>query len=72
VRFAEQRLEARVVKVSDAGRFNIVEAECGGHTLKLLVKEGAEIPSESARIEFISESTRIYQDGWLAGRRSAL
>jgi glycerol transport system ATP-binding protein len=54
VRFAEQGLEARVVKVSDAGRFNIVEAECGGHTLKLLVKEGAEIPSESARIEFIS------------------
>lgn len=71
VRFSSTGLDARVVKVSDAGRFNIVEAECGGHSLKLLVKEGAEIPSETAKLEFIPESTRIYQDGWLAGRRSA-
>ena len=71
VRFAKSGLNARVVKVSDAGRFNIVDAECGGHVVKLLVKEGDAIPSEAAKIEFIPERTRIYQDGWLAGRRSA-
>ena len=71
VGFSDKGLDARVVKVSDAGRFNIVEAECGGHLLKLLVKGGESIPSEATRIEFIPEKTRIYQDGWLAGRRSA-
>jgi glycerol transport system ATP-binding protein len=68
VKFARQGLEARVVKVSDAGRFSVVEADSAGGRIRLLVEEGGAIPSESAHLEFDPEATRIYTDGWLAGR----
>ena len=52
VRFAEAGdtggLPARVVKVSDAGRFRIVEAEAAETRIKLLVPEGGDIPQEQA------------------------
>ncbi len=67
VSFSKKGLEAKVTKVADAGRFNIVDADCAGRTVKLLVPEGSAIPSESARIEFKPEMTRIYCDGRLAG-----
>jgi glycerol transport system ATP-binding protein len=70
VAFDENGMDARVVKVSDAGRFNIVETECAGQSVKMLVPEGAEIPSEQARIAFRPESTRIYADGWLCGKEA--
>lgn len=66
IRFAKKGLEARVTKVADAGRFNIVDAVAAGHTFKLLVPEGASIPSETAHLEFNAEMTRIYCDGRLA------
>ncbi len=67
VEFSKDGLEARVIKVNDAGRFNIVETECAGGKVKLLVDEGGDIPSEDARLSFNPDQTRIYQDGWLAG-----
>jgi glycerol transport system ATP-binding protein len=67
VKFAKRGLKARVVKVSDAGRFNIVEADCSGETVKLLVPQGADIPSENAHLAFDPANTRIYSDGWLCG-----
>ena len=57
----------RSAKVSDAGRFRIVETLCAGNTVKLLVSEGEAIPSDGARLAFRPERTRIYRDGWLAG-----
>jgi glycerol transport system ATP-binding protein len=65
VTFAENGLDATVVKVSDAGRFNVVDTQCAGHLVKLLVPEGASIPSESAKLAFAPDSTRIYSNGWL-------
>ncbi len=67
VKFAAKGLDARVVKVSDIGRFSIVEAECAGGRVKLLVGEGAQIPSEKTKISFDAANTRIYADGWLVG-----
>ncbi len=67
VRFGKSGLEARITKVSDAGRFNIVDALCAGHSIKLLVPEGAPIPSEQTRIKLDAKMTRIYCDGRLAG-----
>jgi len=68
VKFSRQGLEARVVKVSDAGRFSVVEADSVGGRVRLLVEEGGAIPSDSARLEFDPAATRIYTNGWLAGR----
>jgi glycerol transport system ATP-binding protein len=67
ITFAKDGLEAKIIKVSDIGRFNIIEADYAGNKLKLLVNEGEEIPSENARLAFDPANTRIYQDGWLAG-----
>lgn len=68
VRFAKEGLDARVIKVSDAGRFSVVEADCSGHQVKLLVEEGGTIPAEQAKLAFLPSATRIYSNGWLAGR----
>ncbi|MBW8639532.1 ABC transporter ATP-binding protein [Hoeflea sp. WL0058] len=71
VTFSDDGLEAKVVKVSDAGRFSIVETVCHGKPVKLVAPEGAPIPSETTRIAFKPDNTRIYVDGWLAGARGA-
>ena len=61
---AEGGLPARTVKVSDAGRFSIVETQAFGHVVKLLVPEGTQIPSEGV-LRFDPERTAIYRDGWI-------
>jgi glycerol transport system ATP-binding protein len=69
VNFAKQGLRVDVVKVSDAGRFRIVETRSAGGGVKLLVKEGEAIPVGQAHLAFDPEHTRVYRDGWLAGAR---
>jgi len=66
VSFAKSGLPAKVVKVSDAGRFRIVEADTAGGAVKLLVGEGDAIPSGSAHLAFDSKRTQVYEGGWIA------
>jgi glycerol transport system ATP-binding protein len=63
----EGRLPARIVKVSDAGRHKVVEADVEGLGVKLLVAEGVEIPGEGAWLSFDPEHTAVYRDGWITG-----
>ena len=63
VRFADEGLEASVINVADAGRFNIVETNCAGNMIKLLSKKSQSIPSENVNLAFNPEQTRIYVDG---------
>ena len=70
VGFSKTGINAHVVKVSDAGRFNIVEVNAEGNSIKLLVPDGDSIPSEKTKISFQSDRTRIYCDGWLCGREA--
>jgi glycerol transport system ATP-binding protein len=65
VGFASAGVPVDVVKVLDAGRYRIVEATHGGHTIKMLVPEDESIPQGSARLRFAPERTRIYKDGWV-------
>lgn len=71
ISFAKEGLDARVTGVADAGRFSIVETNCHGHSIKLLVPEGQSIPSENTKLALASDNTRIYVDGWLAGEEGA-
>jgi glycerol transport system ATP-binding protein len=66
VSFASSGIAARVVKVADAGRFNIVETDCQGHRVNLLSMKGENIPSEATHLAFDPANTRIYVNGWLA------
>ncbi len=65
VRFAEEGLPVQVTKVADAGRFNIVSARAGEKPLKILVPQGASVPSGAAKVAFDPGRARIYADGWL-------
>ncbi len=65
VRFSDEGLDARILKVSDVGRFNIVEAACAAGKLKMLLDTGEAIPSKNVKLSFEANSTRIYSNGWL-------
>lgn len=71
ISISKKGIDSRIVKVSDAGRFRIVEAECAGHRVKLLAPDGKSIPSDSVKLSFDPNATRIYCDGWLANGEGA-
>lgn len=65
ISFAADGVPVDVVKVSDAGRFRIVETRAGDHSVKLLVGEDAAVPAGSAHLYFDPDRTRVYRDGWM-------
>ena len=65
VNFSSTGLAARVVKVNDVGRSKIIEVECQGNSIKMLVGEEQAVPSEDAKISFDPKFTRIYSDSHL-------
>jgi len=67
IHFAKSGLEAQVSKVSDVGRSKILDIQCFGHSLKMLVGEEQEIPSANVKIAFDPAATRLYADGRLCG-----
>ena len=69
VSFAKSGIACEVVKVSDAGRYRIVETRAADKTIKLLVAEGATIPEGKAHLAFDADHTQVYENGWLAGAR---
>ena len=66
VALADEGIPVAIVKVSDAGRYRIVEARHQENRIKLLVEEGVPVPTESAHVRFDSAHTRLYADDELA------
>jgi len=62
IHFAKSGIAVKIVRTSDAGRFSIVETQHKDQSIKLLVPEGAEIPSGDAFIKFDESHTQIYAD----------
>jgi len=65
VRFADAGLPVRIERVSDVGRYRIVDARHGAHLIKVLVAEGTPLPAEQGHLAFDPEHTHVYADGWL-------
>ncbi len=65
VSFADHGIAVDIVRVSDAGRYRIVEVRHGEHVVKVLVPEGQELPSENTHIHFDPSHTQVYADGWM-------
>jgi glycerol transport system ATP-binding protein len=65
VTLAQAGIPVSIVKVSDAGRFRIVEARHGADRIKLLVEQGLAVPADSAHVRFDPAHTRLYADGQL-------
>jgi glycerol transport system ATP-binding protein len=68
VTFAKNGLDAEIVKVSDAGRFRIVETRAAGSTVKLLVPEYEALPVGKVKLAFDKAHTQIYANDWLVGQ----
>ncbi len=58
-------IPVQVVKVSDAGRYRIVETRHGDSTIKLLTDADAEIPADDVHVRFDPTHTQLYADGWM-------
>ena len=65
VSFAREGIPVEIVRVSDAGRYSIVETRHGDHLIKLLAPEGEDLPSEDVHIRFDPGHTQVYADGWM-------
>ncbi len=65
VRFADEGVPARIIRVSDAGRYRIIQAESESNRIHMLLGEDEPIPAENVRLTFAPEQTRLYADGWL-------
>ena len=65
VSFAEEGIPVEIVKVSDAGRYRIVDARHGAQRVKLLIGEDATLPAGAAHIRLDPAHTQIYADGWI-------
>jgi glycerol transport system ATP-binding protein len=69
VTFTKKGLPADIVRVSDIGRYRVVEARVANSPVKLIVPEGEPIPESTAHLAFDPPHTQVYADGWLAGSR---
>ncbi|PHS19512.1 MAG: ABC transporter ATP-binding protein [Kangiella sp.] len=69
VTFSEDGLPVTITKVSDVGRYKIVETIFvslqGEHLIKLIVKNENEIPKANAKITFNAKQTHCYINSWL-------
>jgi glycerol transport system ATP-binding protein len=66
VRFDRDGIPVQVTRVRDSGRYRIVDTEHGQVTIRLLVAEGAPLPSGGAFLRFDPKFTQLYADGWIA------
>jgi len=65
VQFDKKGFPVEIVKVDDLGRHQIVLARHDNNTIKMIVAEDAQIPSESPCISFSPAQTRLYKDSWV-------
>ena len=65
VEFDDKGFPVEIVKVDDLGRHQIVVTRHEDSIIKMIVAEGDAIPSESPRISFSPENTRLYKNSWV-------
>lgn len=65
VHFAEEGIPARILKVSDAGRYRVIQAESENTLIHMLLGEDEPIPADKIRLGFSPGQARLYADGWL-------
>ncbi|HSW23965.1 MAG TPA: ABC transporter ATP-binding protein [Burkholderiaceae bacterium] len=65
VHFADSGLPVVVERVSDIGRFRIVDARAGEHVIKALIGEGQNVPRDGGHLAFDAARTQLYADGWI-------
>ena len=65
VRLSQEGIPVKIVKVLDAGRYQIVESRAADSTIKLLVREGETVPEGRAFVRFAPDLRgSMRTDGW--------
>ena len=67
--FADEGLAARVRKVADVGRHNVVEAMVGETAISVITEDVPPNPGDDVHLSFDANKTRLYCDGWIASDR---
>ncbi len=65
VQFNDTGFPVEIIKVDDLGRHQIVAVRHQDNTIKMIVAEDEQIPTENPRVSFSPEQTRIYSDSWV-------
>ena len=65
IEFADQGLAVEVGRISDTGRYRIVETRLADNKVRVLVPEGQPVPEGRAHLRFDPRHTQIYADGWI-------
>ncbi len=66
ISLSNQGLEAKICKVSDVGRHNVVDAMVGNTRIKAVVNGAVPAQGETIHLIFDRLKTRLYRDGWIA------
>ena len=67
VQVADDGVPVEIVRITDAGRYRVVEARAGESRINALVREGEDAAVGPGHLRFDPARTRVYVDGWLAG-----
>jgi len=71
VHFSDSGIPVRIEKVEDLGRYQVVTAVHEADTIKMVVGEDEQVPSENPQVAFDPEFTRIYRDDWVVGEQAS-
>lgn len=71
VSLGKQGLEAKIRKVSDVGRHNVIDAMIGDTPIKAVVNGEVPAQGETIHLTFNPTKTRLYRDGWIATETGA-
>lgn len=66
IHLADEGIPVEIVKVSDAGRYQVVDARNGDTRINFLIDENSSVPNHIAHVIFDPDQTRLYSEGWLA------
>lgn len=65
IHFSNEGIPVHIEKVEDLGRYQVVTLKHETDTIKMVIDDGHEIPSENPMIQFDPAHTRVYHDDWV-------
>ena len=65
VSFSKNGLPVKILKVSNTGRYKIIDTECSSGKIKVLSHSSKDIPSDGAHLTFDRKFTYAYGDSWI-------
>ena len=65
VSFSKDGIPVKILKVSNTGRYKIIDTECKSGKIKVLSHSSQDIPSGTAHLTFDKKFTYAYGDSWI-------